>query len=56
MKSSALMRYVVYAVDAFGVANATYELECPTDDEAMRRARKFLVARHSDFDSLSMSG
>ncbi|RZN12154.1 hypothetical protein CWO91_05580 [Bradyrhizobium genosp. SA-3] len=38
------MRYVAYAVDLWGVTHATYELECDCDDDAKRRAVKFLEA------------
>jgi hypothetical protein len=38
------MRYVAYAVDLWGVVHATYELECPTEDDAKRRAVSFLEA------------
>ena len=36
------MRYVAYAVDAFGVASATYEIECIGDDDATDSARELL--------------
>jgi hypothetical protein len=41
------MRYVCYATDTFGVALATYELECSDDEEAKFRARPFLEAHPS---------
>jgi hypothetical protein len=38
------MRYIAYAVDAFGVASATYEVECIGDEDAMDIARELLEA------------
>lgn len=38
------MRYVAYAVDLTGVARAVYEIDCPTDQDAQRRAETFLHA------------
>ena len=38
------MRYVAYAVDSFGVAHATYEIECAADEDATHRVRKLLEA------------
>ena len=35
---------MAYAVDLWGVTHATYELECDCDDDAKRRAVKFLEA------------
>jgi len=38
------MRYVAFAVDLFGVARATYEIDCANDADARRRAERFLNA------------
>jgi hypothetical protein len=35
------MRYVAFAVDLLGVARATYELECPDDNDANDRAQPY---------------
>jgi hypothetical protein len=39
-----LMRYMVFGIDASGIASATYFIECLDDDEAKLRAQRFLVA------------
>jgi hypothetical protein len=36
------MCYVAYAVDAFGVAQATYVFQCAGDEDALCQARKLL--------------
>ena len=41
------MRYVAYAVDLSGVARTAYEVESADDDEARRRAEKFLEAHQA---------
>lgn len=38
------MRYIAYAVDALGVASATYQVECIGDEDATDRARELLEA------------
>jgi hypothetical protein len=38
------MRYVAFAVDLFGVARATYEIDCANDADARCRAERFLDA------------
>jgi hypothetical protein len=40
-----LKLYYLFAVDAAGVASATYELNCRDEDEARVRARTYL-GRH----------
>ena len=42
--AEALKLYVAFAVDTAGVARATYELECLSDDEAKQRAEAYLEA------------
>jgi hypothetical protein len=42
--AKALKLYVAFAVDAAGVARATYELECLSDDEAKQQAEAYLEA------------
>ncbi len=37
-----LRTYVAFAMDALGIAHATYEISCETDEEAKRRAAKYL--------------
>jgi len=38
------MRYVAYAVDLSGVARGVHEIDSPTDEDAKKRAEKFLEA------------
>jgi hypothetical protein len=42
--AEALKLYVAFAVDSAGVARATYELECLSDDEAKQRSEAYLEA------------
>jgi hypothetical protein len=42
--AKAFKLYVAFAVDAAGVARATYELECLSDDEAKQQAEAYLEA------------
>ena len=37
-----LRHYYLFAVDAFGIASATYEFRCRDDDEAKARAQTYL--------------
>jgi hypothetical protein len=42
-----MTRYIAYAVDVFGIANATYELQCIDDEDAENRVRKLLDAHQT---------
>ena len=39
--------YIAYAVDAYGIANATYELRCANDEDAEDRVRELLEAHQA---------
>jgi hypothetical protein len=42
-----MTRYIAYAVDVFGIANATYELRCANDKDAEERVRELLEAHQT---------
>ncbi|WP_024516210.1 hypothetical protein [Bradyrhizobium sp. Tv2a-2] len=42
-----MTRYIAYAVDVSGIANATYELQCANDEDAEDRVRELLEAHQT---------
>jgi len=41
------MRYLAQAVDQYGVALASYEFECRSDEEARKTAGRYLAVHHT---------